>query len=1031
MVFLTSFPFRLHAPCLCFCTCIFFAVAGKAELAHGASPEPSDIAQLIERLGDERWLERQAAFQGLLEVGPTAVPLLEEASRSKNLEVAFRARDLLEQIDPLVIDFQIVRVRTTTPDAPSRIMSLAHGTHGLATNDPEGKVDAILLPGCPPRTVARSFVVSHQRAPSGRVDLQVFERQGRSGRGATQELYKPLSNPRCISLIKRSEESVVTHHGTRIQRERHRFLTLLVVEQRRKTSPQAATLPHDPIEARQLLLAALERQAMGRGESHPDDKTPLDERLAAVEILADIAPSKTSPVFEAALHIPALWPAAALGIGEPELLKEVVGAGLPDEKLREDLTPSAQHVEEVVRPLAAARLLEQGAPGGTQFLLDILRQGQPTQLHFAMATLSDYLRTHSLSAEERKEVLTVILGEDFLGRAVWQDEETRFLVQTALDLLRQDEPADRERAASLQKTAEKLASGELGLNPVSFDTCLKLWNQAQAVVQPTTSREVDLILRLIPRLSRKGQLTRTQRTFQSTLRNHVEDGSVPIEDVLAAFRKHFASDQRELVNDTLALLVGFAKQLSMKPQWLRPVTETLLTGGTRFAEIHADGSDARSTSSLFNRLERELQRWTVVRQSTKAPEDARYGAMWRTWLGDSAKVGVREAELEAASSETWKSGPVTLYSFVLLSRAPLEEATVAEAASESTTLESPPTFQVLDGRSFKLSRPGMLRYEDSWGFSRRIKTTSFTVQGSRTTLLLEADGTTLSLQGDQPVLRSLYNPGFLPRAYETSDLRLGSHLLADKQTPTYMRLYLMSARRNPEESALEGEALWQWILHERLLSVPEDSNGAVENSVVTTLTKLHVKEVRPFLRRMFDREPTPTRARQLFDLGDESTLDYLKKMLARENDPARNQAATMLAELGHADGAKALVETLKSNAGKRTNRDYQHIKALDDFLQQAPADAPERADIIEILLTRLSHPNWQYRVFRVLQREAKNDPDFGYDAARRLNDETERQEAIAKAVQRARDWWAASQPADAPEVSKEDVPKEGPPKERK
>jgi hypothetical protein len=239
----------------------------------------------------------------------------------------------------------------------------------------------------------------------------------------------------------------------------------------------------------------------------------------------------------------------------------------------------------------------------------------------------------------------------------------------------------------------------------------------------------------------------------------------------------------------------------------------------------------------------------------------------------------------------------------------------------------------------------------------------------------------------------------------------------------------MSARQSPEETALDGEALWQWVLHERLLSVPEDSTGAVENSVVTALTKLHVKEVRPFLRRIFDRDPTPTRARQLFDLGDKSTLDYLKTVLAREDDPARDQAATMLAELGHPDGAKVLVEKLKSNSGKRTNRDYQHIKALDDFLKQAPADAPERVDIIEILLTRLTHPNWQYRVFRVLQREAKDDPDFGYDAARRLNDEAERQEAIARAVQRARDWWAASRPADAAEVSTEDVPKEDPPTE--
>ncbi len=71
-------------------------VAAGATL--GAADERA-LRELVERLGSSRLAERMEAQQALHAAGDAAIALLKEASKSADLEIAFRARHVLEQLE--------------------------------------------------------------------------------------------------------------------------------------------------------------------------------------------------------------------------------------------------------------------------------------------------------------------------------------------------------------------------------------------------------------------------------------------------------------------------------------------------------------------------------------------------------------------------------------------------------------------------------------------------------------------------------------------------------------------------------------------------------------------------------------------------------------------------------------------------------------------------------------------------------------------------------------------------------------------
>lgn len=80
--------------------CVSFVQPACARGAEKPSPE---IAALIRQLGSASAQRREAAWRRLLEIGPRCVPALKEARRHRDLEVATRARELLETFDHLLL----------------------------------------------------------------------------------------------------------------------------------------------------------------------------------------------------------------------------------------------------------------------------------------------------------------------------------------------------------------------------------------------------------------------------------------------------------------------------------------------------------------------------------------------------------------------------------------------------------------------------------------------------------------------------------------------------------------------------------------------------------------------------------------------------------------------------------------------------------------------------------------------------------------------------------------------------------------
>jgi len=78
---------------LCLCTA---ALAQEGETP--SPPGEEEIRALIKSLGAESWKERREAEKKLVEAGRAAGPALEEAAASEDLEVAHRARKILDEI---------------------------------------------------------------------------------------------------------------------------------------------------------------------------------------------------------------------------------------------------------------------------------------------------------------------------------------------------------------------------------------------------------------------------------------------------------------------------------------------------------------------------------------------------------------------------------------------------------------------------------------------------------------------------------------------------------------------------------------------------------------------------------------------------------------------------------------------------------------------------------------------------------------------------------------------------------------------
>ena len=69
-------------------------------VVHGVDPRLQDRARtLVQQLGDQSYKMRETAETRLAEMGPVAVPALEDALINKDVEIVFRAERLLLRLN--------------------------------------------------------------------------------------------------------------------------------------------------------------------------------------------------------------------------------------------------------------------------------------------------------------------------------------------------------------------------------------------------------------------------------------------------------------------------------------------------------------------------------------------------------------------------------------------------------------------------------------------------------------------------------------------------------------------------------------------------------------------------------------------------------------------------------------------------------------------------------------------------------------------------------------------------------------------
>ncbi len=96
----------------CLCYLLALAVIAPLQADEGEDRRlQARIAGLIRQLGDRSWQVRQQASTSLAGIGAPAIPQLRKASASEDLEMRWRARQILVQLGALVDPKFLKRVR--------------------------------------------------------------------------------------------------------------------------------------------------------------------------------------------------------------------------------------------------------------------------------------------------------------------------------------------------------------------------------------------------------------------------------------------------------------------------------------------------------------------------------------------------------------------------------------------------------------------------------------------------------------------------------------------------------------------------------------------------------------------------------------------------------------------------------------------------------------------------------------------------------------------------------------------------------
>lgn len=960
------------------------AAESPARQEPGAPAGDADLEAMTAELGSKDWKTRENAQTALLEAGIAAVPSLTRAARSGNPELAYRARYLLDRIDPEVIEFRIIKLRT---DEQPHVLEVYEAL-GL-----EGR-----------QLVARSVVDGNRRAtfsleyrdsPDGLVDVRIAKVLGGSRR---VELRRPLQRVSAVSLLEVGEQCEYRRLGPGMERDREHHIIVL-----RMRRGRCSVLAADGSDLRsEEVLADLVQRLLRQGR---DPELPI--RLEALDILAGLRVKQAEGLFRAALDDPACRTTAALGLGEPELLLEC---------LRESGTPPGSSVGGAVgilRPVdrAALRLLEGGNPAGIDILLEATERRGPFALHVLLASLADHADAPFLSGVPREQILDRVLSPSWLARMPWDNPECEYFYTRWADVLVSDSDRDLRRLLAFQSRLEKLLCGDLGSMRAPGRTCIDLWRRVtHRLPKPLRPSELAFLLRIISCTSDILAFQEIAPLLEDLVRRkaHAEKDLVApdeLKDLCETLSSRVESSHRSLAMRSHQCLLRLSQSLYPGEGRLRALVEALIrTGKAASTASSAAGGGRQGTSTLSPILLRqtrdELTRWTGIRGTGGGASGGTHfdPRPWQSWLENGSLVRAREESLGrevAARAAARGDSPADLvfYEFDLaLRRRP------RDVAGRST---GPASFQVLDGRRLLVSSGVSEQYADRWGNDLPVLLER---EGTGTPRRYRLNGRYLLYTGC-PVLTSIPEKGLSVESVAVSDVQPEPQQLTSTQGSIADFRSVLLVALAPEGAPAPGEsddpaALWNHFRDTYVLHLEPDDPRQRTTAVLNLVRSLKIEGTVPLLRRLFQAAPSTDIARYLSEAGDTGALEYLEGELESHRPERRLAAAAALCELGSAAGVRGLIAEFERNQSKMNSASYTILNSLAAFLRNADASDPGREAAMDFLFDRLSDAVFQSRAFSLIQQQTGQ--DFGYDEARMIRDLTRRSLAIQEAIRKAR-----------------------------
>ncbi len=1036
---------------------------GWSPPAWGGDEKPT---ALVLDLGSESWTKRETAQSLLLEGGIAATSLLEEASRSANPELAYRARYVLSRIDPRFFQCQILKIELApTPDIAAVAVAagaedgelVARGTMSQQANagrvaarrgypeDPTYTVSVrTLSPQMSPQAGSQAGSSGPGSGSAGGSAVEVTVTQQSQGTLALEA--RPILIPRqSVAMLRTGDQLLYERVGLHLARERHPFLTLIRARTGRKSSLTQAALP----ESAPVALARLADEIVE--QLNRDD---ADAHHSALEIASFLRSPRAASTLQSVLKSPTASSddiaLASLGLDDRDLLRRVIGKpGKQDGGLvRGAVSPPGDTAESQagedetsgeLRIRAAARLLELGDEDGLEELLERLAEGNPSTAHVVMASLADFAQRGSLSAQARKALLEAVYSEDFLGHTIWEDAETEYLLSVACLAI---DPAMPEAPQAISKALEnlaKLARGELGPVNLRLRPCLDSWKRVRARGAAEGPSELDFILELLPTLRDSSQISEAVGFLETAISDAPgklpgaqsgQIGNDELDRMLRGLLAQAESDVSGLFPSTVTALLRVTRALTIAPGQLTRVVQALVDAGEWGLRIQTEEADATtpvpSQVGLYLRqLEDQLAKWTALDGAKRKAAGGTFNAQpWREWLGQGELAANREREILAKGGQLGvfpvrptnkepadaaeQDRAVVYYEFDLL----LDSTSGVAAAAPEGKSPGQPSFRVLGGRRVELTSSKSISLEDRWGNRSTIRVEPDST-GAKTQAPRFRVNSRLYLFAGVPSLTAVQTKTLSAAWMETSDQFFGSRTLPGGGAGNYRTLYcvdfLDSETAAPPIDAGTAE-LWAWFLDHRLLKVRPDASRDQWTSVLGILRTLRLKESAPLLKEILASQGAVDVslvdiAHQLLELGDPAGSEFLKKALESPNQNERLLAALALCETGSAAAATALLGVIEKNAALARAQGYQVVTNLGVFLERSEPSDPTRQKVIGFLVSRLDDIVFQNRAFSILAQESGL--DFGFESAQVLNDPQEKSRAVARAVEAARTWWAA------------------------